>query len=77
MLGKGHMSAWKDNKQDETVNQIIVIYLNFFIYVYKKLRRVTFLQAESRLFKAAFRHDQDNIFHINTSFWDEKHPARS
>ena len=77
MLKTVHMSAWNDNKQDRTINEIIVIYLNFFIYVYKKLRRVTFLQAELRLFKAAFRHDQDNIFHINTSFCDEKHPVRS
>ena len=64
MLGTVHMSAWKDNNQDGTINQIIVIYLNFFIYAFKKLRRVTFLKAESRLFKAGSRHDQDNIFHI-------------
>ena len=69
MLGTVHMSAGRDNKR--TMNQIIVIYLKIFYYVYEKPRRFAFLQAESRLFTAASQPEQNNNFHINTSFRDE------
>ena len=32
-------------------------------------------KAGSRLFKARSAHSWDNIFHLNTLSWDEKHPA--
>ena len=77
MLETVHVSAERDNNQGGTINEIIVIYLKMFYYVFKKLKRFAFLQTESRLFKAASRHDQENIFHINTSLRDESHPVQS
>ena len=75
MLGPVHMSVGRDSKEYGTINQITVIYWKFFYYVYEKLRRFTLLQLESNLFKAASRYDKNNIFHLNTSFSDEKNPV--